>query len=371
MNHSHLNIVILGHSITSACDEQPGAIYRRLLSGLIARGHYVLFLERGRIGRPDRGVSGFPGELSDYPEAGLAFYSDLSELKERFAYEVREADLVIVGSALAEGLAIGEWATSTAKGVAAFYDFDTPATLSGLRDGCFKDLSASLIKQYDLYLSLTGGPALEALGTRYGGLLARPLYCSVDPEIYYPDPIETQWDLGYRNAGGDDCRSQLAVWMGELAAGCRQLRMVVAGSCCRPAGEWPSNIEWMVQPNPAEERRFYNAQRYAINLTGPELRAAGYSPGARLFEAAACAVPVISDWWPGLETFFRPGEEILIARTPDDVLRYLRELSEEERMMIGERAWVRVLTRHTAAHRAIELETYARSSLRRHACVAV
>ena len=85
---------------------------------------------------------------------------------------------------------------------------------------------------------------------------------------------------------------------------------------------------------------------------------AGYSPSVRLFEAAACAVPVISDQWPGIDDFFTPGEEILLAGTSGEVLRYLREYSDADRKAIGERAMARVLRSHTAARRAEELETY-------------
>ena len=84
---------------------------------------------------------------------------------------------------------------------------------------------------------------------------------------------------------------------------------------------------------------------------------AGYSPSVRLFEAAACATPIISDWWDGLDTLFRPNEEIFIAHSPEDSLRFLKETSEEERREIGRKSRARVLSQHTARHRAIELES--------------
>jgi spore maturation protein CgeB len=87
--------------------------------------------------------------------------------------------------------------------------------------------------------------------------------------------------------------------------------------------------------------------------------AAGYSPSVRLFEAAACGTPIISDPWPGLDEVFVLGSEILIAETPEDTLRYLRDTPEAERRAIGARARARVLAAHTAAHRAAELEEYA------------
>jgi spore maturation protein CgeB len=92
------------------------------------------------------------------------------------------------------------------------------------------------------------------------------------------------------------------------------------------------------------------------------MRRAGYSPSIRLFEAAACGTPIVSDDWPGLETFFEPGREILLAATPEDVETILRDIPETERRRIGRRARERVLAEHTAAHRAATLESYLRQA---------
>ena len=87
-----------------------------------------------------------------------------------------------------------------------------------------------------------------------------------------------------------------------------------------------------------------------------DMTEAGYSPSVRLFEAAACATPIISDYWPGLETFFEPDREILIASNKDEVLRYLTSVPDSERKKLGDRARARVLKHHTSDHRALELE---------------
>jgi spore maturation protein CgeB len=109
---------------------------------------------------------------------------------------------------------------------------------------------------------------------------------------------------------------------------------------------------------PREHRAFYNAQRFTLNITRADMISAGYSPSVRLFEAAACGTPIISDYWDGLDTFFTLGEEILVARSTDDVLRWLCQIPEDERVAIGARARKRVLAQHTAAHRTCELERY-------------
>jgi spore maturation protein CgeB len=135
-------------------------------------------------------------------------------------------------------------------------------------------------------------------------------------------------------------------------------KFVVAGPQYPVDIRWPENVERIEHLPPAEHRNFYNAQRFTLNITRADMVRAGYSPSVRLFEAAACGVPVISDYWDGLDTLFKIGEEILVARSPEDTITYLRDVPEEERREIGRRARARVLSGHTAAHRAAELESY-------------
>src|SRR4051812_30067814 len=134
-------------------------------------------------------------------------------------------------------------------------------------------------------------------------------------------------------------------------------RFVVAGPQYPTGIQWPQNVERITHLGPEDHRAFYNRQRFTLNVTRAAMVRAGYSPSVRLFEAAACGTPIISDAWPGLETLFEPGREILIAHSTAEALRILSETSESERRAIGERARRRVLAEHTAAHRAAELES--------------
>jgi spore maturation protein CgeB len=124
--------------------------------------------------------------------------------------------------------------------------------------------------------------------------------------------------------------------------------------------QWPDNVQYIHHLPPAEHRQFYNRQRFTQNITRDDMVKAGYSPSVRLFEAAACGTPIISDYWEGLNTFFIFDTEILISRTADDTLHYLQDLSENDRKAIGDGARQKVLAYHTAAHRAIEVECYVR-----------
>src|SRR5690606_10480785 len=121
---------------------------------------------------------------------------------------------------------------------------------------------------------------------------------------------------------------------------------------------WPMNVKRIDHIAPHKHRAFYNSQRFTLNVTREDMTAAGYAPSARLFEAAACGTPIISDWWQGLDEFFTPGKEILISRSADETLRYLRETKQAERDAIAAAARSRVLSQHTCQRRAEELEQY-------------
>lgn len=165
--------------------------------------------------------------------------------------------------------------------------------------------------------------------------------------------------MGYMGTYSDDRQPPLDLLMLEPARRWAEGRFVVAGPQYPASIVWPPNVERIEHLPPAEHLAFYNNQRFTLNITRADMVRAGYSPSVRLFEAAACAVPIISDYWEGLDTLFEFGTEILVARSPEDTLSYLRDMPEEERQAIGQRARERVLAQHTAAHRAAELEGYA------------
>jgi spore maturation protein CgeB len=345
-----LSIVILGLSITSSWGNGHATTYRALVRALAERGHDVLFLEA------DRPWYAANRDLPDPPFGRTALYESLDDLRARFGRDVRHADLVIVGSYVPDGVEVGRWAVATAQGVTAFYDIDTPVTLAKLERGDTEYLSADLIPRYGIYLSFTGGPTLERLERQYGSPMARALYCSVDPERYRPEPAEARWDLGYLGTYSDDRQPTVNRLLVEPAEAWNEGRFVVAGPQYPGSIVWPSNVNRIDHLPPSDHSAFYNAQRFTLNVTRADMIAAGWSPSVRLFEAAACGTPIISDWWPGLDSLFEPGAEIVIAPDTATVLETLRTMPDEHRRAMGKRARERVLGSHTAAHRAMELE---------------
>jgi spore maturation protein CgeB len=345
-----VKIVFLGLSITSSWGNGHATNYRALVRGLSARGHEVLFCER------DVPWYAAQRDLSEPPWGRTSLYGSLEELAERHGEDVAAADLVVVGSYVPEGVAVCEWALENAGGATAFYDIDTPVTLGKLRRGDTEYLSPELVGRFDLYLSFTGGPTLEVLEEELGARRAIAFHCLVDPEAYRPVEAEARWDLGYLGTYSEDRQPVLERLAIEPARRAPQAAFAVAGPQYPEGIAWPDNVERIEHVAPGDHPAFYAAQRFALNVTRAEMREAGWSPSVRLFEAAACGVPVISDRWEGLDRIFAPGEEILIADSADDVLAYLDEIGEEERREIAARARRRVLAEHTAARRCEQLE---------------
>ena len=344
-------IVILGLTMTSSWGNGHATTYRGLVRELTRRRHDVLFLER------DAAWYASNRDLPQPPYGRTVLYQSLAELRERFGRDVRDADLVIVGSYVPEGIEIGQWVCATARGVTAFYDIDTPVTLAAIESGACRYLSAELIARYDLYLSFTGGPTLERLACAFGARMARPLYCSFDPHLYFAEPRDPCWDLGYMGTFSPDRQRPLERLLADAARLLPERRFVVAGPGYPPDG-WPANVARLDHVAASDHRAFYTSQRFTLNLTRADMIRAGYSPSVRLFEAAACGVPIISDYWNGLETILRPGSEIVISRSPAETAHALSSMPDRERCAIARRARRRVLAHHTAEHRAVQLERY-------------
>jgi spore maturation protein CgeB len=345
-----MDIVFVGLAITSSWGNGHATTYRSLIKGLHARGHRVTFLEQDQPWYADH------RDAPDSPHCEVHLYADSADLRTRFASLVRAADVVVVGSYVADGARVGDWVLEEARGVRAFYDIDTPVTLAALREARCSYLRADQIPHYDVMLSFSGGPTLVRLQDEFGARRASALYCSVDVDAYRPADGITDVDLGYMGTYSDDRQPGLERLLNEPARRLVDRRFVVAGSQYPAAVAWPPNVERIEHLPPARHAEFYGRSRYTLNLTRADMRAAGWSPSVRLFEAAACGVPIVSDAWPGLDDVLAPGREILIAHEAADVVRILSEVSDGERRRIGEAARGRVLAAHGGVERARELE---------------
>lgn len=343
-----MKLVVLGLSLGSSWGNGHATTFRALLKAFAARGHDVLFLERE--------VPWYAGAHRDLPDPDfcrLEYYPDLAGL-ERWRREIVRADAVIVGSYVPDGVEIARYVHRHGRGVAAFYDIDTPVTLAKLERGDFEYLTPELIPGFDVYLSFTGGQTLERIERSYGSPAARALYCSVDPDAYRPVATPIRWDLSYLGTYSPDRQPTLDRLLIEPARQRPDLAFVVAGPQYPADIDWPANVERIEHLPPSAHAEFYSASRFTLNVTRADMIAAGWSPSVRIFEAGACGTPIVSDRWDGIETLLEPGSELLLAEGSDDVLAVLAR----DPAPIGAAARVRILAEHSAAHRAAELERH-------------
>ncbi len=357
-----MKLVVLGLSLGSSWGNGHATTFRALLKAFAARGHDILFLERE--------VPWYAGDhrdLTDPDYCRLEYYADLDDLT-RWQPEIAAADAVIVGSYVPDGVAVGRYVQRHAR-TSAFYDIDTPVTLAKLARGDFEYLSPDIIPGYDVYLSFTGGPTLERLEQAFGSPAARALYCSVDDAAYRPLDVPKRWDLSYLGTYSDDRQPTLTRLLIDVARAQPHRRFAVAGPQYPADIDWPANVERIDHLPPADHAAFYSASRFTLNVTRADMIAAGWSPSVRLFEAAACGTPIISDRWDGIDGIFADGTEIILADGTQDVIAAL----DRDATALGRAARARVLADHTATTRAAQVEAHlieARGKAMSHTLVA-
>jgi spore maturation protein CgeB len=347
-----LRFVIFGLTVSSSWGNGHATLWRGLINALTRLGHEVVFFERDVPYYADnRDLK----RLGDGAE--LILYPDWEGVRDRARTELRRADVAIATSYCPDAVAASAMILNEAPGACLFYDLDTPVTLARLSSG---ERPAYLPPEglggFDLVLSYTGGDALEALRTRLGANRVAPLYGHVDPDVHKPgepDPV-FRADLSYLGTYAADRQPALRALFVEPARQRPSRRFVLGGSGYPQDFPWTDNIFFVRHLPPPDHPRFYSSSRMTLNVTRADMAAMGYCPSGRLFEAAACGCPVLSDWWEGLDSFFAPGSEVLIAHSTEDATAAL-DLSDAEMAQLARSARERVLAEHTSEHRARDL----------------
>jgi spore maturation protein CgeB len=349
-----MKLVIFGLTVSSSWGNGHATLWRGLWRALARRGHSIVFFEKDvpYYAGAHRDVTELPGgELILYPD-----WPSVLPLAER---HLADADVAMVTSFCPDGAAACDLVLNEGVPVTSFYDLDAPVTFDTLERGePVPYLPKGGLADFDLVLSYTGGPALEALRTRLGarGLVA-PLYGHVDPDAHHRvEPVAAyRCDLSYLGTYAADRQPLVEKFLVEPARRLPHRRFVIGGAQYPQDFPWTDNTFFVRHMPPPEHPAFYSSSRLTLNVTRKAMAASGWCPSGRLFEAAACACPVLSDTWPGLSEFFTPGDEILIAETTDHAVAAI-DASDEELSRIGQAARQRVFDEHTSTHRAMEFE---------------
>jgi spore maturation protein CgeB len=354
----HVKLVVFGLAVSSSWGNGHATLWRALGRAWAARGHSLTFFERDvPYYAAHRDGTAFPG-------IDLQLYSDPSDLRRRAAAQLRDCDVAMVTSFCPNGAQLATQICDSPAPLRVFYDLDTPITLAKLDEGRPVDyLPPEGLGAFDLVLSYTGGRALRELERRLGARRTAPLYGSVDPATHGPaSPSEAfRGDLSYLGTYSDDRQPALAELLLEPARRARDRRFVIGGAQYPADFPWASNVFFVRHLPATDHPAFFASSPLTLNVTRAPMAAMGFCPSGRLFEAAACGAAIITDGWEGLETFFTPGDEIVVARAAQDVLGALETpLGDINRT--ATRARERVLASHTAARRAAELESILEAS---------
>jgi spore maturation protein CgeB len=346
-----MKIVVFGLAVSSCWGNGHATLWRGLGRALGKRGAELVFFER------EEPYYARSRDLADPPGIRLTIYEDWETVRPMALAQVKAADAAMVTSYCPDGRAAADLVRGHARR-SCFYDLDTPVTLHALDRGQpVPYLPEDGLAGFDLVLSYTGGGALAALEARLGARRVATLYGSVDPDTYRTgEPVARSERAALSHLGtySEDRRAALHELFLRPAALLPEREFLLGGSLYPADFPWRSNINFARHVPASAHPAFYASAPLTLNVTRAPMAALGFCPSARFFEAAACAIPVLSDAWQGIESFFEPDSEVLLARSARDVVAAI-ERGPEELAAIGRRARERVLAEHTAGHRADEL----------------
>lgn len=345
-----MKITIFGLTLSSSWGNGHATPYRALLKALRRLGDKIDFFEK------DVPYYARHRDFERVDYCRLHLYSDWESIRPNALQAAADSDVVICASFCPEGARVVDEVLCLPGPVKVFYDLDTPVTLSALEHGQIEYLRRDQIREFDLYLSFTGGGTIDALTSLWGAKRALPLYGCVDPEVHsrVEVPAEFCCDFSYMGTYASDRQAKLDALFLEPARRLSGKVFVLAGSQYPWHWQWPPNVKRFEHVSPSDHSALYSSSRLTLNITRTEMARWGYCPSGRFFEAAACGTPIVTDRFEGLETFFDPEDELMIVDSAQDVISAI-ELPDSELARIAERARERTLAEHTGERRASEL----------------
>jgi spore maturation protein CgeB len=345
-----LKITLFGLTLSSSWGNGHATPYRAILRALHRLGHCVTFYER------DVPYYARHRDLPECEYCDLKLYDSWETIRKQALAEAAFSDVVITASYVPGGAAIADELLALDGPLRVYYDLDTPVTLSRLATGDLDYVRASQLAAFDLVLSWAGGDALTRLERDFGVRMARPLFGCVDPDVYRPvhPSADMRCELSYMGTYAPDRQAKLDALFLEAARRRPSSRFMLAGSLYPWEWQWPENVRRDEHVAPAAHPALYSSSRLTLNLTRAEMATCGYCPSGRFFEAAACGTPIVTDWFQGLDSFFDPQNELIVAHCTEDILRAL-DFSDTRLKRIARNARQRTLDEHTGYQRSLTL----------------
>ncbi|WP_161890572.1 CgeB family protein [Pontibacter russatus] len=362
MNDKKLRIAFFGSSLVSAYWNGAATYYRGIVRALSERGHHVTFYEPDAYDRQQNRDMDDPdwAKVVVYEATEAAVYSCLEQ--------AAGADMVVKASGVGvfdELLEREVLKLQTPERLVVFWDVDAPATLDRVHHNPH-DQFHRLIPQYDMILTYGGGDpvvnAYEALGAKQ----CVPIYNALDTSTHFPVAPDPKFacDLAFLGNRLPDREARVDEFFLKPAALELNRKFIIGGSGWGDR-QMPDNVRYIGHVYTNDHNAFNCTPKAVLNISRESMARYGFSPATRVFEAAGAGACIITDYWEGIDFFFVPGQEILVARNGAEVAEILADLTAEKAKKIGESAYAKVLSAHTYSHRAAQLEVLLYNYIRK------
>ena len=352
-----MKLFVFGSSITSSYWNGAATYYRGIYKNLYRLGHEIVFAEPDVYGRQQK------RDVADLEYAKVRVYQTPEDLGS-VLMEAAAANLVIKHSGVG---ADDEFLESAVVSLRvpwrhiAFWDVDAPATLARVRENQH-DPFRKLIPEYDYIFTYGGGKPVVDRYLALGAKNCMPIYNGFDQETHYPVPqsIELCCDLAFVGHRLPDREKRVEQYFLAAAESSPDLRFILGGEGWG-SRKLPQNVRWIGHVGTSNHNLVNCSARMVLNINRESMAEVGFSPPTRVFEAAGSGACLITDSWPGIEQFFVPGSEILVAESADDVVRYLRSIDVAQSKKIGMAMRERALREHSYRTRVQALDRILRS----------
>jgi spore maturation protein CgeB len=347
-----MRIFVFGSSLVSSYWNGAATYYRGIYKNLARLGHEVTFAEPDAYGRQNNRDDG------DFSYARSVVYQSPNDIA-GLLRQASAADLVIkhsgvgVDDALLEREVLG---CASGRTRVAFWDVDAPATLARVEQDA-GDPFRALIPRYDLIFTYGGGPPVIEHYRRLGARACHAIYNALDPETHHPVPpdAELRCDLALVANRLPDRERRIEQFFLRAAELAPELRFLLGGEGWG-SRRLPANVRWIGHVRTGDHNRVNCSARIVLNVNRDSMADVGFSPPTRIFEAAGASACLVTDAWAGVDTFFMPAREILVARSAEEVIYHLQHTPAETARAMGEAMRRRAVRDHTYDQRAREVE---------------
>jgi spore maturation protein CgeB len=348
------SISFFGSSLVSAYWNGAATYYRGIIRALHARGYDVTFYE------PDAYERQQHRDIPDPPWARIVVYLPTDDGVAQALEQGCRADIVVKTSGVGvfdERLEAAVLAHRQANGLVLFWDVDAPATLDRVQQDP-ADPFRALIPRYDMILTYGGGTPVVAAYMACGARDCVPIYNALDPETHFPVDADPRFaaDLALLANRLPDREARVDEFFVRAARSLADRRLLLGGNGWADKPR-PGNVDYVGHVFTASHNAFNSSPLAVLNVSRDSMARYGFSPATRVFEAAGAAACLITDEWEGIDTFFEPERELLVAADGDAVAEHVRRLTPDRARTIGAAALRRVLAEHTYGHRVEQLET--------------